>query len=378
MKNKKRTFLQIGFPQMHKEHGEKRDFLPSLMSFLKRYRVIIVSEEGYGAGMNFTAQDYLNAAPQMQFVDRRTAFQQEYVLVLRCPDVNDLRNMQPGACLISMLHFPTRPQRVNLLRDLGLEAISLDAITDDSDRRLIENMQAVAWNGIAVAFRVLQKTYPAPGFKHPKRSPIRVTLMGTGSLGRQVVQAAVQYGDAALHKDLATSGVPGTIVRAIDYDITSHENIMRKILVDTDILVDATARPDPSLAIIPNAWISHLPQHAVILDLSVDPYNYEAGIKYVKGIEGIPQGNLDTYIFAPNDPVYESLPDFVSCEHRRYVVSCYSWPGIHPKECLQVYGTQLQPILRTLISREDIHNIRPNGNYFERAIAHAMLSNYSI
>jgi alanine dehydrogenase len=96
----------------------------------------------------------------------------------------------------------------------------------------------------------------------------------------------------------------------------------------------------------------------------------------VKGIEGIPQGNLDKYIFAPDDPVYDQLPECVAARHRRYVVSCYSWPGIFPRECMQVYGHQLQPIMRVLFERGGIERINPAGSFFERAIARAQLSRW--
>ena len=71
----------------------------------------------------------------------------------------------------------------------------------------------------------------------------------------------------------------------------------------------------------------------------------------VKGIEGIPQGNLDQYIFRPDDPAYEQMPECVKAKNRRFAISCYSWPGIHPVECMRVYGRQLRPLMRTLIER---------------------------
>jgi alanine dehydrogenase len=45
----------------------------------------------------------------------------------------------------------------------------------------------------------------------------------------------------------------------------------------------------------------------VILDLSVDPYDFTVSPPEVKGIEGIPEGNLDQYIFAPDDPAYARI-----------------------------------------------------------------------
>jgi alanine dehydrogenase len=128
--------------------------------------------------------------------------------------------------------------------------------------------------------------------------------------------------------------------------------------------------------VIPNDWIASLPDHAVLLDLSVDPYDCYTQPAYVKGIEGIPQGNLDQYIFAPDDPVYNNLPVCIPTRHRRYAVSCYSWPGIYPQACMQVYGRQLQPLLRVLFEKGGVGAINHSGSFFERALARGMLSRW--
>jgi alanine dehydrogenase len=96
----------------------------------------------------------------------------------------------------------------------------------------------------------------------------------------------------------------------------------------------------------------------------------------VKGIEGIPQGNLDQYIFTPDDPAYEAIPLCVQTKERRLAISCYSWPGIYPKECMEVYGKQLDPLLHEIAKRGGVQNIDRNGSFFQRAISRAMLSNW--
>jgi alanine dehydrogenase len=320
----------------------------------------------------------LRLANNLTFTSLEEIYQQDYVIVLRYTDDEHIRMMRPGSCLISMLHYPTRPKRVELLRSLGIEAISLDSLHDDSGKRLVENLKAVAWNGIEVAFQTLRLTYPNPGLVSPNRPPVHVTLMGAGAVGINVVQAAIRYGDLALHKQIASAGIPGVQVSVVDYDITPHESIMRDLLQHTDILVDATQRPDPSQPVIPNDWVGFLPEHAVILDLSVDPYDCDSVPRSMKGVEGITQGNLDQFVFSPSDPAFDNLPDCVNTTNRRYTVSCYSWPGIHPKECMDVYGLQLGPILRTLIKKGGTKNIHPDGNPFERAISRAMLSRWQL
>ena len=368
--------LTFGLPRMHKEPGERRDFLPALVGRLHRLGLAVTLEQGYGSAMGLTEADYLQAAPSARFGSRDEAYQQDLVMVLRCPADAEMQLLRPGACLLSMLHFPTRPRRVEYIRSLNLEAISLDSIKDDSGRRLIENLRAVAWNGLEAGFQTLRRLYPAPGFESPQRPPIRVTLLGAGAVGGHVMHAAVRYADDALRRQLATAGVPGVQVIVVDYDVAGHAEFMRPLLAATDVLVDATQRPDPSRPVIPNAWLADLPEHAVIVDLSVDPYDCAPESKSVKGLEGIPQGNLDQYVFAPDDPAYATLPACVDSRCRRYVVTCYSWPGVHPKECMEIYGRQLQPILRTLVERSGPNQISPNGRFFERAIARALLSRW--
>lgn len=369
--------ITIGMARMHVEFGERRDFLPSFVARLMNRGAKVILEHGYGSGMGLTQEDYQSIAPGVQFAAHEEIFRQEYLLVLRCPIESELKLLKKGATLVSMLHYPTRPQRVELLRSLEVEAISLDSLKDDNGRRLVENLKSVAWNGLEVGFQVLRRTYPAPGMEGKDRRPIQATVMGVGAVGMHAVQAASRYGDLQLWDHLAHRGVPGVHVNAVDYDVVNNEQTMRDILSHTDILVDATQRPDTSKVVIPNKWIGWMPEHAVLVDLSVDPYNFEIDPPEVKGVEGIPQGNLDQYVFKPNDPAYELLPASVSTKNRRHAVSCYSWPGIHPKECMDLYGNQLRPIMRMLIEKGGVQNIRQKGFYFERAIARATLSRWT-
>jgi len=369
--------ITFGLARMHVEFGEKRDFLPEFVARLERMGAQVFLEYGYGSAMGFSEADYRAIAPKVTFASRTEIYQQDYMLVLRCPLEKDLRLLKPSTCIISMMHYPTRPVRVELLRSLGVESISLDSIKDDVGRRMVENLHSVAWNGLEVAFRVLQRLYPAPGLESPSRNPIHVTVMGVGAVGVHAVQAASRYGDVALWRALAGRGVPGVQVTAIDYDLTYNESVMRDLLGRTDILVDATQRPDASKVVIPNQWIAWMPEHAVLLDLSVDPYSCTPdGPNEVKGIEGMPQGNLDQYVFGPDDPAFDRVPGCVSTQNRRYSVSCYSWPGIHPKECMRLYGDQIRPLIRTLIEKGGVQNINSKGKFLERALSRAMLSNW--
>ncbi len=368
--------MTIGLPRMHKERGERRDFLPQFVRRVSELGVKVELDHGYGRGMGLQESEYIKVTDSVRFAGHYETYQQDLVLVLRYPNDEELRLMRPGSCLISMIHFPTRPGRVRFLQDLGIEAISLDCVKDDTGRRLVENLWAVGWNGVEVAFKILKKIFP--DFKKPNRRPIHITLIGAGAVGGYAMQAAIRYGDLNLWQSMAHQSVPGVQVICIDYDTTCHESIMSGILKDTDILIDATQRVDTSKFVIPNEWIGHMPEHAVLLDLSVDPYDPSVNPPAVKAIEGIPQGNLDQYVFYPDDPAFDKLTSCVNTNFRRTSISCYSWPGIHPKACMSVYGKQIYPLIRTIIEAGGVQNINPQGRFFHRALSRAILSRWSI
>jgi alanine dehydrogenase len=362
--------ISVGFPRMHREPGERRDFLPPLIGLLAANGAEVFCETGIGSEMGYTDTDYTAISPHVHITDEEDCYRQDMVVVLRAPE-GRYELMRRGAILVSMLHFSTRPGRVAMLQDLGIDAVSLDLIRNDDGRRLVENLRSVSWNGVASAFSALERTWPA--LLNPHRSTVKVTILGAGRVGRHAVEFATKYGDDARNEAFSRRGLPGVEVVTAGRNLTGDAGYLRGRLAVTDLLVDATARRDPSVPVVPNAWIGVLPQHAVICDLAVDPYLLDTEPRIVRGIEGIPQGNLDQWEFAPDDPAWDALPPEIPADERRTVVSCYSWPGVRPEPCMHVYGSQLAPLLETLVTAASVDRIRPDGPYFERALARGTL-----
>ena len=366
--------LNVGLPRMHKEAGERRDFLPAFVESLGRMGAgALVLEHGYGSGMGFGPRDYARL-PGVRFGSYEECLAQDIVVVVRCPHDAALARMRPGSLLVSMLHFGTRPQRVSLLERLGLQAVSMDALVDDDGRRVVENLQAVAWNGVSVVFGELGRSRGP--LDDPGRGPIRVTVMGTGGVGGHAAHAATRYGDTALHERLAARRVAGVEVCMIDHDLTGNRAYMLERLASSDILVDATRRAEPWRPVVPNEWIEPMPAHAILLDLSADPYDSTASPPLIKGIEGVPHGNLDQFVFFPNDPAYDELPPEVARDNRRIAVSCYSWPGLTPRSCMARYCERLEPFMAVLV-RKPVRSWDPDArSAYERALTRAELGRW--
>ena len=161
--------LTLGLPRMHKEPGERRDFLPDLVAAVQDLTGAIVVEQGIGSGMGFADDDYTHVGPNVRLGSNEECFSQDVVLTLRAPE-DRLHLLSRGATLVSMLHFPTRPRRVARLVELGLDAISLDLLEDDVGHRLVVDGRDVAWNGLEAAFDVLEREWPSSPAR-PGRRP---------------------------------------------------------------------------------------------------------------------------------------------------------------------------------------------------------------
>jgi alanine dehydrogenase len=286
-------------------------------------------------------------------------------VVLRAPE-GRYELMPPGTILLSMLHFNTRPERVTLLESLGIEAIALDMITGDDGRRLVQNLRDVARNGLACAFDALERRWPP--LLSSARPAVSVTVLGAGGVGKHAIDWAARAGDETRNALLMREGLPGVEVVVVEQNLAGQEAYFRHRFALTDILVDATARRDTSRPLFPNDWIGFLPEHAVICDLAVDPYLLDDDPPVVRGIEGIPQGSLDQWEFDVDDPAWDRLPPSIPTRERRTVVSCYSWPGVQPVPCMELYGSQITPLLKTLVWYGGLGAIAPGVSFHGRAL----------
>jgi alanine dehydrogenase len=363
----------IGFPRMHKEANEKRDFLPEFFEKLLDYPTEIFLESGYGESMGYIEQDYLDKNPKIKFVSNKECYLKDMVVVLRCPDLYELEYMREGSTLVSMLHYPTRKKRVKFLKERNIFGVSMDAIRNDLMDRIVVDYKGTSGNGMNIAFYELAKNMQKSEISS---RPLNVSIIGMGMVGLMAARSAGKYGSSENEAIFKNKGLKPVMVNMLSRNITSEKSIMENILSKTDILVDASNRDDATKYIVDNSQLASLPEHAVILDLSVDPYMEDIQPIQVKAIEGIPTGTLDKYVFYPQDKEYLDIPEAVSTYNRRTVIGCNAWPGINPKSCMKLYGIQLLPMIKLLITSDKTEFSDNHDNFFARAIYRSTLEFY--
>jgi len=364
----------IGFPKMYKEKNEKRDFLPEFFNTIKNEAIDIFLEHGYGSSMGLSKEDYLAANPAIKFTSHKECYETDIVVVLRSPEFEELDYMKKGSVLISMLHYPTRASRVEKLKERNIIGVSLDSIRNDFLERIVVNYKGTSGNGMELAFEELAKSMT--GFYSLDRKVINISIIGMGMVGLTAAKSARRYASKEINTKMKDIGTKGVLVKLLPRNITCDIEEMIHIIRETDILVDASTRNDTSKFIIKNKFLSHLKEHAVILDLTADPYLTDSTPIQVKAIEGIPTGTLDKPVIYPDDELYMSIAEAINTKNRRTVVSCNAWPGIKPKECMKLYGIQISPIIKNIINHDIKTFSDDSEDYFMRAINRSTISYY--
>jgi alanine dehydrogenase len=351
-----------GFAEINKENNELRSFLPVFFGELKEADIEICLENKYGERMGFSEEDYLKENKNINFIKRDLIFSKDVVIVLRAPEDDDLKKMKPGAILVTMLHYITREGRNKLLKTLGIKSFSLDSMVDDYNRRVVVNSYGTAFNGAQNALRRLNVNLDK---KNLNRS-INIAIIGMGEIGLTVAKA---FKDLSNKDYYEFNDYGGLKITLLTRSITGNDKLLKDELKNADILVDASSRHDTSKYIVTNQEIMALPLHSVILDITADPYNFEKKPHQVKAIEGIPTGTLDQLLFETNDRAYDEIETCVSTVNRRPVLSCNAWPGAHAFDSMKLYGRQLLPIFRVLISKDLDHLSFDSKNYYDRILA---------
>ena len=247
---------RMGFPRMHKEKSERRDFLPGFFKSLEETNIEVLLENGYGSKMGYLQKDYLEVNRNIRFDSLDKVLKCDIVIVLRCPDNEELLQMERGSTLISMLHYDTRETRNELLKSRGINCFSMDEMTNDQNERLLVNYRGTSRTGSRISFEELKER--TNDFSSIDKPILEVSIVGAGAVASNAAKAFEEFGD----KEFLESD-RGLLIHMLTRSITEKKELMKEILSKSDILVDASKRRDSSKYIISNDILECLPAHSI-------------------------------------------------------------------------------------------------------------------
>jgi len=353
----------VGFPRINTQRwpGEIREFSPDyigrLLTSVPWLSVNI--EEDYGSGMalvkgaegSYSWSSYQALKERfpgrVSFGGHREAYRQDAAFVFKYSEPDELGEMRPGSSLVSMIHYPSRPDRVQYLMEHGIQGLSLDSIVGP-DGREVYDPRGTSITGEVLGYEIAKRM--TDGFRGIDK--LKVVFLGAGGVGSN----AIRVWDTidAMHPD-----DPPVVMIALGSSAMYDESIRQEAIRGAHVLVDAAYRSDPTKSIVTAEEFSSMALR-VLVDLAGDEYDGNV-VKAVEGIRVL--GTLDNLIYMLTPDSQEpmgfgyskveykkgwpsvDLSGFEFSPDEGYVVTCGSWPGVLPIRFLEVYEPKMTELL---------------------------------
>jgi len=280
---------------------EKRVIIcpPEINKIAARHDVIV--EKGAGLGLNIPDRAFIKAGCEIG--SREEVYASHLVARIKEPSFEEIKMMQPGSIIMSMMHLRCRPNLEKALREQDLIVIPLENLKDPFGRRMIEAVEDSGRIGMEYGFKLWGKD-PATAV---------VKIMGYGNIAVGAIRSAAR--------------------KFARVQVLNKRDFleMEKHVPGTDILVDAINRPyrrevEKEPFFVTREMLKLFKPGSVIVDLVSNPKNHAP-------VETMHPTTLDNLHYMV-DGIYHT--------------SCWGWPGLEPKTIAKRYSLQLKPILEDL------------------------------
>ncbi|MDP6685543.1 MAG: hypothetical protein QGI05_01170 [Candidatus Omnitrophota bacterium] len=295
--------MKIGIAAENRSQ-EKRVLIqpPEINKIASKHEVIV--EKGAGVGIDIPDKAFMDAGCKIG--SSKEVYACDLVVRIKEPSFEEIKMMQPGKIIMSMMHLRCRPKLEEALRKQRLIVIPLENLKDSFGKRKVEAVDASGRIGMEYGFKLWGKD-PAT---------CNVKIMGYGNMAIGAVRCAAR--------------------KLAKVKILNKKDFLKmdRYISGTDILVDAVNRPyrrdvSKEPPFVTRAMLKLLKPGSVIVDLVSNPENHAP-------VETMRPTTLDDLHYMV-DGIYHT--------------SCWGWPGLEPKTIAKRYSLQLTPILKDLADK---------------------------
>ncbi len=268
----------FGIPLEIKANEHRVGALPYVVEELVKrgHRVLIENRAGLDSGA--TDEDYLSHGGEIVPSSEKLYAQADFILKVREPMPVEYELIRPEHTIFAFFHFLNNLEMARALVARGCSCFAYEWLTAADGTRPIMAMNGQIAGKLAVQQGMywLEKHNGGSGkmlANIPGAPPARVTIVGAGAVGQNAARMAAELGATVFLLDKnyrtlqqAKRHLPENVILMM-----SHEDNLRQLLPETDLLISAVYVPtDRAPIVIRKELVQLMPEGSVIVDVDID------------------------------------------------------------------------------------------------------------
>ena len=269
---KKGGIMTIGVPKESSLNENRVPITPDAVQVLTQYGYKLMIESEAGKKAFFNDLEYSEAGAFI--VDKAKAFEQDLVLKVSAPSLEEIELLKPNSYIISALQINLREKEYfKKLSEKKINAIAYEFIEDENKEQMLVKLIGEIAGGMSVLcaseMLAVSKGLMLGGITGVR--PVEVVVLGADIVGEYAVRAAIGL---------------GATVRVFDNSLSKLRNIQNSIgsristsMIDPKELTKSLRRADVLIGTIPRInmppivtekMVALMKQGSVIVDLTID------------------------------------------------------------------------------------------------------------
>ena len=269
---KKGGIMTIGVPKESSLNENRVPITPDAVQVLTQYGYKLMIESDAGKKAFFSDLEYSEAGAFI--VDKAKAFEQDLVLKVSAPSLEEIELLKPNSYIISALQINLREKEYfKKLSEKKINAIAYEFIEDENKEQMLVKLIGEIAGGMSVLcaseMLAVSKGLMLGGITGVR--PVEVVVLGADIVGEYAVRAAIGL---------------GATVRVFDNSLSKLRNIQNSIgsristsMIDPKELTKSLRRADVLIGTIPRInmppivtekMVTLMKQGSVIVDLTID------------------------------------------------------------------------------------------------------------
>lgn len=269
---KKGGIMTIGVPKESSLNENRVPITPDAVQVLTQYGYKLMIESDAGKKAFFSDLEYSEAGAFI--VDKAKAFEQDLVLKVSAPSLEEIDLLKPNSYIISALQINLREKEYfKKLSEKKINAIAYEFIEDENKEQMLVKLIGEIAGGMSVLcaseMLAVSKGLMLGGITGVR--PVEVVVLGADIVGEYAVRAAIGL---------------GATVRVFDNSLSKLRNIQNSIgsristsMIDPKELTKSLRRADVLIGTIPRInmppivtekMVTLMKQGSVIVDLTID------------------------------------------------------------------------------------------------------------